>query len=184
VTSVTAGSGLAGGTITGSGTISLASTLPAVDGSALTGINAEKLQTVPVDGTAPAASQVLKYDGTKWAPATDANSGGTVTSIVAGTGLTGGTITGSGTLALASPMPALDGGALSNINAAKIQGRAVSGAAPSDGHVLKWNASAASWVAAPDDGGVAGAISTGQNLGTSDATTADVYESKKAPASR
>jgi hypothetical protein len=83
VTSITAGSGLSGGTVTGSGTIGLAATLPAVDGSALTGVNAVKLQTVAVDSAAPAASQVLKYDGSKWAPATDANSGGTVTSITA-----------------------------------------------------------------------------------------------------
>jgi hypothetical protein len=181
VTSVTAGTGLTGGTITGSGTLSLAATLPAVDGSALTGINAVKLQSIAVDSAAPAASQVLKYDGTKWAPATDANSGGTVTSITAGSGLTGGTITGSGTLALQSPMPALDGGALTNVNAAKIQGRSVSSTVPSNGHVLKWNASAAAWEAAPDDGGVAGAISTGQNLGSSSATTADIYSSTSAP---
>jgi hypothetical protein len=195
VTSITAGSGLTGGTITGSGTLavdagtganqvvrlSASAKLPAVDGSALTGVDAVKLQSVAVSSTPPSASEVLKYDGTKWAPATDANSGGTVTSIVAGTGLTGGTITGSGTLALASPMPALDGGALTSVNAVKIQGRPVNGTAPSDGHVLKWNASVSSWVAAPDDGGVAGAVSSGQNLGTSDATTADVYESTAAP---
>jgi alpha-tubulin suppressor-like RCC1 family protein len=181
VTSIVAGSGLAGGTITGSGTISLASTLPAVDGSALTGINAVKLQSVDVDATAPAASQILKFDGTRWAPATDANSGGTVTSITAGTGLTGGTITGSGTIALANPMPALDGGALTNVNATKIQGRSISSTAPSSGHVLKWNSSASTWEAAPDDGGVAGAISSGQNIGMSDAATADVYESTSAP---
>jgi hypothetical protein len=195
VTSITAGSGLTGGTITGSGILAVdagtganqivrldaTAKLPAVDGSALSGVNAVKLHGVAVDSGAPAASQVLKYDGTKWAPAADANSGGTVTSIVAGTGLTGGTITGSGTLTLASPMPALDGSALTNVNAVKIQGRTVSSTAPSDGHVLKWNATASSWVASPDDGGVAGAISSGQNLGLSDASTADVFESTAAP---
>jgi hypothetical protein len=198
VTSIVAGSGLTGGTITGSGTLAVdsgtganqivrldaAAKLPAVDGSALTGVNAAKLQGSDVDASAPAASQVLKYDGSKWTPAADANSGGTVTAITAGSGLTGGTITGSGTLALASPMPALDGGALTNVNAVKVQGRTVSSTAPSDGHVLKWNASASSWVAAPDDGGVAGAISSGQNLGLSDQATADVYESTAAPTMR
>jgi hypothetical protein len=181
VTTVIAGSGLTGGTITGSGTIGLAATLPAVDGSALTGVNAVKLQNSDVDATAPSTSQVLKFDGTKWAPAPDADSGGTVTSITAGSGLTGGTITGSGTLALASPMPALDGSALTSINAVKLQGRSISSTAPSNGHVLKWNDSASSWEAAPDDGGVAGAVSSGQNLGLSDASTADVYESTSAP---
>jgi hypothetical protein len=181
VTSIVAGAGLTGGTITGSGTIGLAATLPAVDGSALTGVNAVKLQAVDVDATAPSPSQVLKFDGSKWAPATDSNSGGTVTSVTAGSGLTGGTITGSGTLALANPMPALDGGALTNVNAVKIQGRTLGSTAPSNGHVLKWNSSASAWDAAPDDGGVAGAISSGQSLGLSDSTTADVYESTSAP---
>ncbi len=75
VTSVTAGAGLSGGTITGSGTISLTSGC--------------------------SSGQVLKANGTGgWACAADANSGGTVTSVAAGTGLTGGTITGSGTLAV------------------------------------------------------------------------------------
>lgn len=47
--------------------------------------------------------QVLQYNGSAWACATPAaSSGGTVTSITAGSGLTGGTITGSGTIALAS----------------------------------------------------------------------------------
>jgi hypothetical protein len=195
VTSVTAGSGLTGGTITGSGTLAVdtgtganqivrldaTAKLPAVDGSALTGVNAAKLQGVAVDSGAPGASQVLKYDGSKWAPAADANSGGTVTSVTAGTGLTGGTITGSGTIALASPMPALDGSALTSVNAVKLQGRSISSTAPSNGHVLKWNSSASAWEAAPDDGGVAGAISSGQNLGASGAATADVYESTSAP---
>lgn len=43
--------------------------------------------------------QVLKWNGTNWAPQADA---GSVTSITAGTGLTGGTITTTGTIALAN----------------------------------------------------------------------------------
>ena len=47
-----------------------------------------------------AANQVLEYNGTSWACA---NAGtGTVTSVASGTGLTGGPITGSGTLSLAA----------------------------------------------------------------------------------
>jgi hypothetical protein len=195
VTSIVAGSGLTGGTITGSGTLAVdagtganqivrldaSARLPAVDGSELSGVSAVKLQAVDVDAAAPGPSQVLKFDGSKWAPATDSNSGGTVTTITAGSGLTGGTITGSGTIALASPMPALDGGALTNVNATRIQGRNVSSNAPSNGQVLKWNSSTSAWEAASDDGGVAGAVSSGQNLGASDAATADVYESISAP---
>ncbi|HND87660.1 MAG TPA: hypothetical protein PK971_04990, partial [Saprospiraceae bacterium] len=44
--------------------------------------------------------QVLKWNGTQWAPAADAGSGGTVTEINTGTGLSGGPITGSGTISL------------------------------------------------------------------------------------
>ena len=44
--------------------------------------------------------KVLAWDGTKWAPTAAAT--GTVTSVTAGTGLSGGPITGSGTLALAN----------------------------------------------------------------------------------
>lgn len=46
------------------------------------------------------SGQVLKWNGSNWTPQTDNAGSGTVTSIVAGTGLTGGTITTSGTIAL------------------------------------------------------------------------------------
>jgi hypothetical protein len=55
-----------------------------------------------------ATGQVLKWNGSAWAPAndidtdTDTNSGGTVTEIATGTGLEGGPITGSGTISLAN----------------------------------------------------------------------------------
>ncbi|MBL8521218.1 MAG: tail fiber domain-containing protein [Betaproteobacteria bacterium] len=50
--------------------------------------------------TACATNQIPKWNGTAWACANESASGGTVTSITAGTGLTGGTITSSGTLAI------------------------------------------------------------------------------------
>jgi trimeric autotransporter adhesin len=83
VTSVATGAGLTGGPITGTGTIGLAST--------------QLLPTVSC-----AANQIAKWNGSAWACAADndTNSGGTVTSITAGAGLTGGTITTSGTLAV------------------------------------------------------------------------------------
>jgi len=40
-----------------------------------------RLQSRPVSATAPATGQVLKWGGTAWEPGTDANSGGTVTSV-------------------------------------------------------------------------------------------------------
>ena len=45
--------------------------------------------------------QVLKWDGSKWAPGSDDGEDGTVTQINTSTGLTGGPITGSGTISLA-----------------------------------------------------------------------------------
>ena len=51
--------------------------------------------------SAAAPGQILKVDSSgRWALAADANSGGTLTSITAGAGLSGGTITSSGTIAL------------------------------------------------------------------------------------
>ncbi|WP_081112160.1 tail fiber domain-containing protein [Bdellovibrio bacteriovorus] len=61
-----------------------------------------KIKGVDVDTTGLTAGQVLKYDGTKWAPANDSNAGGTVTNIATGTGLSGGPITSTGTISLAN----------------------------------------------------------------------------------
>ncbi|WP_374075464.1 tail fiber protein [Bdellovibrio bacteriovorus] len=65
-------------------------------------VSVNKIKGVDVDTTGLAAGQILKYDGTKWAPAADSNAGGTVTNIATGTGLSGGPITSTGTLSLAN----------------------------------------------------------------------------------
>jgi hypothetical protein len=83
VTSVAAGTGLQGSpiTITGAGTVSLASSY--------------RLPQACTNG------QVAKSNGAGvWTCAAEANAGGTVTSIASGTGLTGGPVTTSGTLAV------------------------------------------------------------------------------------
>ena len=70
--------------------------------------------------------------------ATGGGGSGTVTSIETGTGLTGGPITSTGTIALDATI-----GQLTNVN--------VTGAnAPNDGQVLKWNQSASAWQPATD----------------------------------
>lgn len=60
------------------------------------------LQGRAVAATAPTNGQALAWNNTsvQWEPTTIAGGSGTVTSIVAGTGLTGGTITTSGTIAV------------------------------------------------------------------------------------
>jgi hypothetical protein len=87
VTSVTAGSGLSGGTITGAGTVSLDANLADLN---------------DVAATAPSDGQVLTYDTVNgWQPETISGTG-TVTSVTVdgGTGLTssGSPITGAGTI--------------------------------------------------------------------------------------
>ncbi|MGA7078614.1 MAG: DNRLRE domain-containing protein [Terriglobales bacterium] len=74
VTSVATGTGLTGGPITGSGTISLL--------------------------TSCSSGQVLQWNGSAWA--CSSAGAGTVTSVGSGTGLAGGPITGSGTLSIAA----------------------------------------------------------------------------------
>lgn len=82
----------------------LALTLPlAGDVTGTTGISqVSRLRGINISATAPTSGQVLRYNGTDWAPATVPTGTGTVTSVSAGTGLTGGTITGAGTLGLAN----------------------------------------------------------------------------------
>ncbi|MFO1313346.1 MAG: tail fiber domain-containing protein [Burkholderiales bacterium] len=83
VTSVGSGTGLAGGPITGTGTLSIAAGYQLPQGCT--------------------NGQVAKSSGAgSWTCANDVNSGGTVTSVGSGTGLAGGPITGSGSLAIAT----------------------------------------------------------------------------------
>ena len=55
-----------------------------------------------VNITNPTTNQVLVYSNGKWVNGSSSSGSGTVTSIVAGTGLSGGTITTTGTIALAN----------------------------------------------------------------------------------
>ena len=83
VEAVGTGPGLTGGPITGIGTINLAAT-----------------NLLPT--TACATNQIPKWNGSAWTCSADANSGGTVTSVGSGTGLSGGPITSTGTLSIAT----------------------------------------------------------------------------------
>ena len=83
VEAVGTGPGLTGGPITGIGTINLAAT--------------NLLPTTPC-----ANNQIARWNGSAWVCSNDANSGGTVTSVGSGTGLTGGPVTTTGSLSIAS----------------------------------------------------------------------------------
>ncbi len=58
--------------------------------------NADELQGNAISTISPATGQVLSWNGAAWVPAAS----GTVTSVIAGAGLAGGTITGSGTISM------------------------------------------------------------------------------------
>src|SRR5690606_37198123 len=84
---------------------------------------------------ASAAGEVLTWDGSKWRAAAPFSSGGTLTSITAHDGLSGGTITSSGSIGIA------DGG----VTSIKLH----SMGATTSGQVLKWNGS--TWIAGADE---------------------------------
>lgn len=124
--------------------------------------NAVTLQGRVLSATAPTSNQVVMWNSTsrRWAPqAVTAGGGGTVTSIIGGTGLTGGTITTTGSLAVdvgtgaskivqmtaAAFLPSVDGNLLFNVNATRIGTRSISTSAPSDNQFLTWNANASQW---------------------------------------
>ena len=102
----TTGLTLTGGAITASGTLTLGGTLIPANGG--TGQTAYTVGDILYASSTTAlsklgigsAGQVLKVTSGVPAWAADANAGGTVTSIAFGDGLTGGTITGSGSVAL------------------------------------------------------------------------------------
>lgn len=123
-----------------------------------------------VNGAAtPTDGQLLSWDNSNsyWTPIT-ASGTGTVTSVVAGTGLTGGTITGAGTLAVdvgttankipqldsSARMPSVDGVLMFNLNITSLNNSADTIiTTPSNGQVLKYNGS--NWVNSAEAGGVA-----------------------------
>ncbi|MGE4133449.1 MAG: beta strand repeat-containing protein [Bdellovibrionales bacterium] len=171
-------SGLLGGGITGTGTISInvgtgsnqivqlngSAQLPAVDGSLLLNINAAKIGSRTVSSYNPTPNQVLVWNGSQWEPNTLA--AGTVTQVNTGTGLSGGPFTSVGTISLAdTAVAAGQYGSASQVTTFNVdqQGR-ITGAANVAiaintnqlnqtgalfNQVLKWNGSA--WLPADDN---------------------------------
>jgi hypothetical protein len=94
--------------------------------------NANQLNGTSISTNAPAANEILKWNGTEWAPAADNN-----TSYDAGTGitLTGNTFSADNTSAI--------------WNANQLNGTSISTNAPASNDILKWNGS--EWVPSTDN---------------------------------
>lgn len=119
--------------------------------------NAQKIQNVNVDATAPTSGQVLKYDGTKWAPGADATGGGGgglsgVTSTNAYITVANGTTAPDLTLNVGTAANTVAAGDDSRFgNATKIQAVSVDTTGLASGKILKYDGS--KWAIADDDSG-------------------------------
>jgi hypothetical protein len=187
VTSVGSGAGLTGGPITGSGTLSIANggiTNTMLQNPSLTvtangplngGGNVALGSSVSLGLAGCASNQILKWNGSAWACSADSNSGGTVTSVGSGGGLTGGPITTTGALSIANggvTNTMLQNSALTvTANSPLTGGGAVSlGGSTSLGleacganQILKWNGSA--WACSVDNNSGGTVTSVGSGLG-------------------
>jgi hypothetical protein len=85
--------------------------------------NANKLQGLAISATAPTPTEVLKWNGTDWAPAADNNT--TYSANGPGLSLSGTTFSANYSASI--------------WNANKLQGQDISATGPSNGQILKWN---------------------------------------------
>ncbi len=97
----------AGTNLTGGGTVALGSSITINCPNFVASGASHAAGAVPDPGASAGTTHFLREDAT-WA--VPPSGSGTVTSVVAGTGLTGGTITTTGTIALAVPVSVADGG--------------------------------------------------------------------------
>jgi hypothetical protein len=150
VTSVSTGAGLTGGTITKSGTISI----PA--GGVTNSMLADSSVKV-VAGTGLSGGGTVALGGTVTLTNASPSSGGTVTSVSTGAGLTGGTITKTGTISI----PALG---VTNSMLADSSIKVVAGSGLSGGGTVALGGTVTLTNASPSSGGTVTSISTGAGL--------------------
>jgi hypothetical protein len=135
------------------------------DATGIVNLSVVGLQGRPLVGNAPLLNDVIKWNGSAWAPTVDDN-----TIYTAGTG-----ISISGTT-ISQLSHSGDATGSSTLTVTGIQGRTVSATAPNNGEILKWNGT--DWTPATDDNASysagAGIVLTGtiisQESHTGDAT--------------
>ncbi|MGC2488719.1 MAG: hypothetical protein WA412_08590 [Candidatus Sulfotelmatobacter sp.] len=150
VTNISAGAGLTGGTITKTGTISI----PAL-GVTNTMLADSSIKVVAGSGLSGGGTVAL--GGTVTLTNASPSSGGTVTSITTGAGLTGGPITKTGAISI----PALG---VTNTMLADSYIKVVAGSGLSGGGTVALGGSVTLTNAAPSSGGTVTSISTGAGL--------------------
>ncbi|WP_417336574.1 tail fiber domain-containing protein [Halobacteriovorax marinus] len=158
VTSITAGTGLTGGTITSSGTIAVdvgagAGNIPQLDGSGklVTSVETDPNVLAFAKSSLPTcnAGEVLKSDGTSFSCVTDDVGTDSDTTYTAGTGID---LTAGQFSIDASACPAgqrmifgAPGFGCEDADAISLQGNDVDNAAPNDNDVLTWNNATSKW---------------------------------------
>ncbi|WP_044557499.1 tail fiber domain-containing protein [Halobacteriovorax marinus] len=158
VTSITAGTGLTGGTITSSGTIAVdvgagAGNIPQLDGSGklVTSVETDPNVLAFAKSSLPTcnAGEVLKSDGTNFSCVTDDVGTDSDTTYTAGTGID---LTAGQFSIDASACPAgqrmifgAPGFGCEDADAISLQGNDVDNAAPNDNDVLTWNNATSKW---------------------------------------
>ncbi|WP_148285288.1 hypothetical protein [Flavobacterium sp. B17] len=171
------GAAAADATTTSKGIIQLAGDLAGTAASP----TVAKIQNKTVSSTVPTNGQVLKYNtGTSsWEPAADTD---TNTTYTAGSGitLTGTSFSANDATTSAKGIVQLAGdlaGTATSPTVAKIQSKAVSSTAPTNGQVLKYNTTTSSWEPAADTDtnttytAGSGMTLTGTSFSANDATT-------------
>lgn len=154
-TTYTAGTGL---TLTGT---AFSHTAHSGDVSGTTSLTVTGIQGKAVSSTLPTSGQILKYNGTSWVPSSDDAGTGTVTSIATGNGITGGTITTTGTLGLTGQALALH-----NLAANGMIARTASGT------VSARTITAGNGITVSNGDGVSGNPTIAANFGTTSTTVA------------